>query len=74
MTDETIDEKRAKLERLARDRRAVTSHCAQDKYLLRAGEQTLFVNASIQGHEEFPHMPWVVDIELPAKHAEIHEL
>lgn len=44
----------------------MTSHCAGDENPLRFGEQTLFVNAAIQGStDETASPPWLVDIELP---------
>ncbi|OAL38097.1 hypothetical protein AYO20_02549 [Fonsecaea nubica] len=66
-SDETIQEKRAKLEQLKNNKCATTSHCSQDDYELDAGKETLFVNASIVGHEGFVQRPWLVDLEL-AKH------
>ncbi|ETI27173.1 hypothetical protein G647_09855 [Cladophialophora carrionii CBS 160.54] len=60
------EEKRRKLERLSRSRCAITSHCAQDEHPLPAGKQTLFVNASIMGSEDFVQRPWLIDIELPS--------
>lgn len=46
-----------------------SSHCASfdDQYPLAPGQQTLFVNASVQGlyKEEGVQLPWVIDIELP---------
>ena len=42
------------------------SHCGGDFSPLEAGNQTLFVNASIEGTEEQPmQLPWLVDLELP---------
>ncbi|KAM3414612.1 Metallophosphoesterase domain-containing protein 1 [Cercospora zeina] len=32
---------------------------------IRKGEQTLFVNAAIQGAEEGDHLPWLVNLDLP---------
>lgn len=61
---ETVAERATKLRRLAQDRCAITSHCAEDEYPLQSGEQTLFVNASIEGGEEFRQRPWLVDLEL----------
>ncbi|KAJ4525312.1 hypothetical protein HRR78_003458 [Exophiala dermatitidis] len=60
----TAVEKRQKLEKLRLNKCATTSHCKQDKYPLQEGRETLFVNASIMGGEEFSQRPWVVDIEL----------
>lgn len=42
-----------------------TSHCNDDSHALQPGVRTLFVNASIEGEEEFQQRPWLVDIELP---------
>ncbi|OAP62463.1 hypothetical protein AYL99_04666 [Fonsecaea erecta] len=63
-SDETAQGKRARLEKLKLNKCAVTSHCSQDDYQLDAGKETLFVNASIMGHEDFMHRPWLVDLEL----------
>ncbi|KAM5347605.1 hypothetical protein ACJ41O_007429 [Fusarium nematophilum] len=64
-TPEVLEEKKARLEALTSQRAIVTSHCSGDEMPLRAGEQTLFVNGSIQGAEEGHfQFPWVVDIEL----------
>ncbi|KAG9774423.1 hypothetical protein ABEF93_000053 [Exophiala dermatitidis] len=63
-SEETAMKKREKLEKLRLNRCATTSHRKQDKYQLQGGRETLFLNASIMGGEEFPQRPWVVDIEL----------
>ena len=43
-----------------------TSHCSGDEHPLRRGEQTLFVNAAVQGKDyENPQLPWLVELELP---------
>ena len=63
---EDVHNKAEKLKRYQDDRCCRTSHCAGDDTPLQVGKQTLFVNASISGTEEFPvQMPWLVDIELP---------
>ncbi|KAJ9606500.1 hypothetical protein H2200_009461 [Cladophialophora chaetospira] len=64
-SEERAEAKRARLEQLSRNKCASTSHCAHDEYPLEAGKQTLFINASIMGHEDFVQRPWLVDIELP---------
>lgn len=66
-SDEMAEKKRVKLEEISRSRCSMTSHCAQDKHPLQAGEQTLFVNASIMGSEDFVQSPWLVDLELPKR-------
>ncbi|KIV85780.1 hypothetical protein PV11_01438 [Exophiala sideris] len=66
-SDEMAEEKRVKLERLSRKGCSTTSHCAQDNYPMQVGKQTLFINASIMGSEDFVQRPWLVDIELPLK-------
>ncbi|KAK1832153.1 Metallo-dependent phosphatase-like protein [Podospora conica] len=44
-----------------------TSHCAGDEHPVIPGQSTLFVNAALQptSEEEGPHLPWVIDLELP---------
>ncbi|KAL1952707.1 hypothetical protein VTO42DRAFT_4429 [Malbranchea cinnamomea] len=60
----TVAEKREKLASHPGTRK--TSHCADSDHPLTPDEQTLFVNAAMQGTEDFPlHPPWLVDIELP---------
>ena len=63
-SDEATLEKRAKLEKLKHNKCAATSHRNKDDYQLDAGKETLFVNASIMGHEDFTQRPWLVDLEL----------
>lgn len=47
---------------------AITSHCSGDPNPLEWGSQTLFVNASVEGTEDFPlQPPWLIDLELPAQ-------
>ncbi|KAJ0414396.1 ser/Thr protein phosphatase family protein [Aspergillus carlsbadensis] len=47
-------------------RQSTTSHCTGDPNPLKAGSQTLFVNAAFEGTEDLPtHPPWLIDIELP---------
>ncbi|KAL2833683.1 Metallo-dependent phosphatase-like protein [Aspergillus cavernicola] len=42
-----------------------TSHCTEDQNPLKAGPQTLFVNAAIEGTDDFPAHPlWKIDLEL----------
>lgn len=46
---------------------STTSHCPGDKNPFQCGLQTLFINASIEGTEDFPvQPPWLVDLELPS--------
>ncbi|KAE8354730.1 Metallo-dependent phosphatase-like protein [Aspergillus coremiiformis] len=43
----------------------LTSHCADDPNPLQHGSQTLFVNAAIEGSDDFPvHPVWLVDLDL----------
>lgn len=47
---------------------ATTSHCSGDPSPFEWRSQTLFVNASIEGTEDFPlQPPWFIDLELPAQ-------
>ncbi|KAF9888462.1 hypothetical protein FE257_008569 [Aspergillus nanangensis] len=42
-----------------------TSHCADDAKPLQHGRQTLFINAAIEGSDNFPvHPAWLVDLDL----------
>ncbi|KAE8154720.1 Metallo-dependent phosphatase-like protein [Aspergillus avenaceus] len=42
-----------------------TSHCADDVNPLQYGRHTLFVNAAIEGSDDFPtHPAWLVDLDL----------
>ncbi|KAL6246327.1 hypothetical protein RBB50_006563 [Rhinocladiella similis] len=59
------EEKRTKLQELDSNKCAMTSHCANGRYSLQAGNETLFVNAAISGQEDFVQRPWLIDIELP---------
>ena len=65
---DTTESKRQKLEKgehYRRERCYTTTHCPGDANPLEPGVQTLFVNAAIQGTEEYPlQMPWLVDLEL----------
>lgn len=64
-TPETVDSKSRKREQFARRRCYPTSHCSGDENPVSHGRQTLFVNASIMGDEDYPvQLPWLVDIEL----------
>ncbi|TKX25356.1 rhamnogalacturonate lyase C-like protein 2 [Elsinoe australis] len=42
-----------------------TSHCEGDALPIVPLENTLFVNAAVQGPDESWQMPWLVDLELP---------
>ncbi|KAI1657006.1 Metallo-dependent phosphatase [Daldinia decipiens] len=66
-TPEIVEEKLKERAVLSREGCIKTSHCTGDENPLRAGSQTLFVNATIQGEtEEYPmHVPWLVDLEIP---------
>lgn len=65
--EEAADKARRLESHIAQGFRA-TSHCTADEAPLKPGLQTLFVNAAIQGIEENrKQMPWLVDIELPAR-------
>ncbi|KAF4458593.1 ser Thr phosphatase family [Fusarium albosuccineum] len=64
-TPEIVEGKKALADALTSQKVFITSHCTEDVVPLRAGEQTLFVNASIQGPREGSfQFPWVVDVEL----------
>ncbi|KAF3067374.1 Metallophosphoesterase MPPED2 [Daldinia childiae] len=66
-TPEIMEEKSKKRAVLSHEGYIKTSHCTDDENPLKAGSQTLFVNAAIQGAtEEYPmHAPWLVDLEMP---------
>jgi hypothetical protein len=72
-TSETIQTKLTKMEEYRTQNRCyTTSHCTGDANPLQWGKQTLFVNAAIQGSEDFPvQMPWLIDIELPKANVEL---
>lgn len=42
-----------------------SSHCSGDINPLEPWKHTLFVNAAIQGIDDFSQMPWLIDMELP---------
>lgn len=65
-TAETLDVKQKKNECYDREGCCATSHCSGDDEPLEFGQQTLFVNASILGTDDYPvQKPWIIDIELP---------
>ena len=65
-TPEIKLEKEKRLKYHRQERCCSTSHCSGDSSPLELGNQTLFVNASIEGTEEQPmQLPWLVDLELP---------
>ena len=65
-TMESKEQKLKKTEHYRRERCYATSHCSGDANPLEFGQQTLFVNAAIQGTEEHPlQLPWLVELELP---------
>jgi hypothetical protein len=63
-SEEDTAEKQLRLNKLAQDKCAMTSHGVDDEHPLLRGEQTLFINASIEGEEGIFQRPWIVDIEL----------
>ncbi|KAK2764872.1 hypothetical protein FQN54_008569 [Arachnomyces sp. PD_36] len=65
-TPETQEMKSKKMRHYADGRSRPTSHCTGDPRPLEYGNQTLFVNAAIEGiSDEHPvQLPWLVDIEL----------
>ncbi len=62
-TPETLEEKLERRELYRRERCCRTSHCSGDEHSLRWGEQTLFVNAAIQGDPI--QLPWLLELDLP---------
>lgn len=63
---EIKQEKVKEVEQYWGDRCCVTSHCTGDPDPLEHDEQTLFVNAAIEGTEERPlQLAWYVEFELP---------
>lgn len=63
---EAMAEKSRRKELLHHLRCCSTSHCTGDANPLSYGQQTLFVNAAIEGTEDYPmHVPWLIDLELP---------
>ncbi|KAL9608716.1 MAG: hypothetical protein Q9167_006482 [Letrouitia subvulpina] len=65
-TPESKVEKLKKTEHYRRERCYATSHCAGDANPLKFGAETLFINAAIEGTEEYPlQLPWLVELELP---------
>ncbi|KAL8718189.1 MAG: hypothetical protein Q9225_004651 [Loekoesia sp. 1 TL-2023] len=66
-TPEIAQERLEKAERLYQRKGCYpTSHCSGDTNPLEFGTQTLFVNAAIEGTEEYPlQLPWLVNLELP---------
>ncbi|KAL1883641.1 hypothetical protein Plec18167_002648 [Paecilomyces lecythidis] len=65
-TLENIAEKSKRKDALRLEGCRSTSHCTGDANPLKYGEQTVFVNASIEGTEDYQmHAPWLIDLELP---------
>ena len=65
-TPEDSDQKVKNMNLYQLDRCCTTSHCTGDTNALKHGEQTLFVNAAVQGTEDDPwQLPWLIDLELP---------
>ncbi|KAI4214502.1 MAG: hypothetical protein LQ351_002919 [Letrouitia transgressa] len=61
------EEKLKKREHYQQERCYTTSHYARDAHPLEYGAQTLFINAAINGNEEYPlQLPWLVELELPS--------
>lgn len=64
-TIESKEQKSKKTEHYRWERCYATSHCTGDVNPLESGKQTLFVNAAIQGTEDFTlQLPWLVELEL----------
>lgn len=63
-SEEMKEAKRERRDQLAELKCVETRHCAADEHPLRVGEQTIFVNASVVGSEDFPQRPWIVDVDL----------
>jgi len=62
---ESKEQKSRKIEHYRREKCCATSHRTGDANYLDFGKQTLFVNASIQGTEDYPlQLPWLVELEL----------
>lgn len=60
---DTLEEKAQELKARERERCYMASN---KDTLLKPGNHTLFVNASIQGDSRYPvHLPWLIEIELP---------
>lgn len=65
-TLEILELKRKNLAHYTQERVCGSSHCTGDANPLKFGSQTLFINAAIEGTEDYPvQLPWLVDIELP---------
>lgn len=65
-TPENIAGKSKRRDSLHREGCRSTSQCTGDADPLKYGEQTIFVNASIEGTEDYQmHAPWLIDLELP---------
>lgn len=65
-TTESKEQKSKKAEHHRQERCYIASHCTGDTNPLEFGKRTLFINAAIQGTEEYPlQMPWLVELELP---------
>lgn len=64
-SEEDIAVKKAKLERSEKERCFKTDCGTDGDHEVEHGKQTLFVNASIEGAEEFEQRPWLIGIDLP---------
>ena len=65
-TMESKEQKSKKTENYRRERCYATSHYTGDANPVVSRKQTLFINAAIQGTEEYPlQMPWLVELKLP---------
>ena len=68
-TEEDLELRKKKLARYGQEKCCITSHCTGGEHPIDYGEQTLFINASIQGADGLlSQKPWVVDLELPKAH------
>ena len=64
-TEESLTEKATKEKHYRGQGFCSTSHCMEDMNPLKPGQNTLFINASIESLEEGrSQLPWIVDIEL----------
>ena len=64
-TEDMLKEKADKEQRYREQRFCSTSHCKENSNALNDGQQTLFVNASIESIEEDRlQLPWIVDLDL----------
>ena len=70
-TAEDVEQKAMKMEKYRQDRCCSSSHCAEDTFSIKKGEQTLFINASVAGDDgRISQKPWLIDIDLLTATAE----